>query len=239
MYRFFLSMSLLVLIIPVAISGQPQTAAPSIRVHGESHISVAPDEVAIDIGIVSQGTTAEKVSTQNTTAVNRLLESIRSIVPTANINTVNLSIDPNFRYPKDGAPAIQGYTGTNTVRVTLTKLDLLRPVITAATKAGASSINRLNFTLRANTEREARAQALNEAATQAAAGAAALASSLNLKLGRILRLEEGQPLVISPAPQIDLGKAESTEMTPISPGYIYIHANVNLEYKITSSFLRP
>lgn len=49
---------------------------------------------------------------------------------------------------------------------------------------GASSINRLNSTLRADRERRARAQALGEAATQATARASALASSLKLKLGR-------------------------------------------------------
>jgi uncharacterized protein YggE len=225
------------MIAPLPLPAQPQAAPPSILVHGESLVSVSPDEVEFDIGTVSQGSTAEEVRVQNTMAVTRLLECLRSILPVGNVNTVNLSIDPNFRYPKEGAPIIAGYTAANTVRVTLNKLDLLRPVISAATKAGASSINRLNFTLRAATERQARAQALGEAATQAAAGASALASSLKLKLGRVLRVEEGQPVVISPAPQIDLGKAESTEMTPISPGHIHIHANVNLEYEIMSPVL--
>jgi uncharacterized protein YggE len=198
-------------------------------------VSAAPDEAQIDIGIVSQASTTEQVSAQNTTLVNRVMDSLRSILPAGNINTVNLSIDPNFRYPKEGAPVIQGYTATNTVRVTLNKLQLLRPVISAATRAGASSINRLNFTLLPDTERQARAQALGEAAAQAAAGASALASSLKLRLGRVLRVEEGQPLIVAPAPQIDLGKAQSTDMTPLSPGYIHIHADVNLEYEIVSS----
>jgi uncharacterized protein len=236
--RRFPGPTLLGLVMLLPLPGVTQAAPPSIRVHGESLVSVAPDEAEIDIGIVSQGSTAEAVSAQNTTAVNRVIESLRSILPVGNINTVNLSIDPNFRYPEEGVPVIQGYTATNTVRVTLNKLDLLRPVISAATRAGASSINRLNFTLRADTERQARAQALGQAAAQAAAAAAALASSLKLKLGRVLRVEEGQPLMVSPAPQIDLGKAQSTDMTPISPGYIHIHANVNLEYQIMSSVRR-
>jgi uncharacterized protein len=236
--RRFPGPTLLGLVMLLPLPGVTQAAPPSIRVHGESLVSVAPDEAEIDIGIVSQGSTAEAVSAQNTTAVNRVIESLRSILPVGNINTVNLSIDPNFRYPEEGVPVIQGYTATNTVRVTLNKLDLLRPVISAATRAGASSINRLNFTLRADTERQARAQALDQAAAQAAAAAAALASSLKLKLGRVLRVEEGQPLMVSPAPQIDLGKAQSTDMTPISPGYIHIHANVNLEYQIMSSVRR-
>lgn len=237
MYRSYASSLLLVLITSLPLPGQHYAAPPSIRVHGESLVSVAPDEVEIDIGIVSQSSTAEEVRILNTTASNHVLDCLRSVAEVANINTVNLAIDPNFRYPKEGAPVIQGYTAKNTLRVRLNHSDLLRPVISAATKAGASSINRLNFSLRADRERQARAKALGEAATQAAAGASALASSLKLKLGRVLRLEEGQPLVVSPAPHIDLGKPESTEMTPISPGYIHIHANVILEYEITGSVL--
>ncbi len=237
MHRFS-APTLLTFIMLLPLRAQTQAAPPSIRVHGESLVSVAPDEAEIDIGIVTQGSTSEEVSAQNTAAVNRVMDSLRSILPVGNMHTINLSIDPNFRYPKEGAPVIQGYTATNTVRVTLNKLQLLRPVITAATRAGASSINRLNFTLLPDTERQARAQALGEAAAQAAAGASALASSLKLRLGRVLRVEEGQPLIVAPAPQIDLGKAQSTDMTPLSPGYIHIHADVNLEYEIVSSARR-
>jgi uncharacterized protein YggE len=201
-------------------------------VHGESLISIAPDEAEMDVGIVSEGATTETASAQNTAAVNRVVESLRSLLPAASIKTINVSINPNFRYPNEGAPLIQGYTADNTLRVTVNKLELLRPIIAAATKSGASSVNRLNFTLRAESEREARARALARASDQAAAGATALAASLKLKLGRVLRVEEGQPLVVSPAPTFDLGKAQSTDMTPISPGYIQIHANVNLEYEI-------
>jgi uncharacterized protein YggE len=94
----------------------------------------------------------------------------------------------------------------------------------------------LNFTLRS--ESEVRAQALGEAAKEAEAGADALARSLKLKLGRVLLVEEGQPVVISPAPQIDLGKAQSTDMSPISPGNIQVHANVNLTYELLEASRR-
>ncbi len=232
MHRFLSRVLLAIPLVLTPLSAQSEANPPSIRVHGESLVSVTPDEAEMDVGVVSEAATAEAASAQNTVAVNRVVESLRSMLPAGNIKTINLSINPNFRYPKEGTPVIQGYTATNTVRVTLDNLDVLRQVIGAATKAGASSINRLNFTLRAESDRQARARALSEAAAQASSGATALASSLKIKLGRILRAEEGQPLVVSPAPQIDVGRAQSTDMTPISPGYIQIHANVNLEYEI-------
>ncbi len=202
------------------------------RVHGESQISAAPDQAELDIGVVSQAPSTESASAQNAQRVTAIVESLRALVPAADIKTINLSINPNFQYPKEGAPAIQGYTAENTVRVTVEDLAILRQVIETATKAGATSVNRLNFTLRTESEKEVRARALSQAAAQAASGAQALAAALKLKLGRILRVEEGQPVIISPAPQIDLDRARSSDMTPLSPGYIQVHADVNLVYEL-------
>lgn len=71
-----------------------------------------------------------------------------------------------------------------------------------------------------------------QAASQARAGAEALAVSVKGKLGRLLRVEEGQPVIISPAREIEIGKAESTEQAPILPGNIEVHANVKLTYEL-------
>ncbi len=227
--------SLIILLLcfaPLGAQVNPEADRPSVRVHGESQVSAEPDEAEIDVGVVTQGATSDVASTLNTQRVNAVVQSLRSLLPSANIKTINLSINPNFRYPKEGAPTISGYTADNTVRLIVDDIDVLRRVIDTALKAGASSVNRLNFTMRSQSEKNIRAQALGEAASQAATSAKALAASLSLKLGRILRVEEGQPIVISPAPQIDLGRAQSSDMTPLSPGYIQVHANVNLTYEL-------
>ncbi len=205
-------------------------ARPSMRVHGEATISVEPDQAEVDIGVVTQAQTAQAATAQNSAKTNAVLEKLRAVAPSANIKTENFSVNPNFRYPKEGEPTIQGYTANNTIRLLLNDLSRLREVINAALGAGATSVNRLNFTLRS--EKEVRARALGEAADQAEAGAQALAGSLRVRLGRILQVEEGQPVIVSPAPEIDVGKAQSTDMSPISPGSIQIHANVNLTYEL-------
>ena len=191
-----------------------------------------PTRAELDIGVVTQAPSTEAASAQNAQRVTAIIENLRALVPAADIKTINLSINPNFRYPKEGAPTIQGYTADNTVRVTVEDLAILRKVIDTATKSGATSVNRLNFTLRSESEKEVRARALGEAAAQAASSAQALAAALKLKLGRVLHVEEGQPVIISPAPQIDLGRAQSSDMTPLSPGYIQVHADVNLVYEL-------
>ena len=206
---------------------------PSLRVHGQSTIEVAPDQVEIDIGVTTQAQTAQAATDQNNGKSSAVMHRLRGIVSSVDLKTINFAVNPNFVYPKGGTPAIQGYRADVTVRVLLNDVSRVRELINAALGAGATSVNRLNFTLRS--EKEARARALADAAEQARTSAEVLANAMHVRLGRILRIEEGQPVMVSPAPQIDLVKAQSTDMSPISPGSIQLHADVNLTYELLGS----
>jgi len=222
---------LVLLLAPVWAQEQGVNTFPSILVHGEATVSAEPDEANIDIGIVSQAPTSQAAADLNAKQANIVMQALRALLPSANIKTVNFAVNPNYRYPKDGgAPTILGYTASNTVRVILDDISKLRKVIDAATQAGASNVNRLTFGL--HDEKVVRARALAKAAEQAHAGAEALAVSLKVKLGRLLQVEEGQPVIVSPAREIELGKAESTEQGPILPGNIEVHANVKLTFAL-------
>ncbi len=204
---------------------------PSILVHGEATVSAEPDEANVDIGIVTQAPTSEAAADLNSKQANTVTQALRTLVPKANVKTVNFAVNPNYRYPKDGgAPAILSYTANNTVRVVLDDISKLRKVIDAATQAGANNVNRLTFALR--DEKPIRSRALAEAAKQARASADALADSLKVKLGRLLHVEEGQPVIVSPAREIELGKSETAEQAPILPGNIEVHANVKLTFEL-------
>ena len=208
-------------------------AVPYVKVHGDGAVSARPDRVQMDVGVISQGATSQQATDANAKQSRAVIDQLQTIVAARDITTVNFSVNPNYEYPKDGGPpTVLGYTANNTVRVSLDDLSKLRQVIEAATKSGASNVNRLNFMLR--DEAAVRAQALEKAATQARAGAEALAASLKLKLGRVLRLEEEQPVVVSPGRQVELpaGKTQPVEMTPVEPGQIEIHASVTLTFEL-------
>ncbi len=209
------------------------TGQPTIRVHGEATVSAEPDQAQFDIGVETQAATAKEATDKNTAQTNALVQELKTIVPAGDIKTVNFSVNPNYVYPPAGGPAkITGYTATNTVRLQLSDIAMLQKVIDVAMRSGANSINRLTFSLK--NEEAVRDQALGQAADQARSGAIALTAALKMKLGRLLRVEEGQPVIVSPARQISFGRATSTEVTPISPGRIDVHADVNLTYEIIS-----
>ncbi len=206
---------------------------PYVRVHGDATVSAQPDRAQMDIGVISQAANAKAAADLNAKQSNVVIEALRAIVPATNIKTVNFSVNPNYEYPKNGGPpTIPGYTANNTVRIQIDDLTAISKVIDAATKAGASNVNRLTFTLR--DVDAARAQALRQAAAQARSGAEALAASLNLRLGKVLRLEEEQPVIVTPGREVELSltKAPAGAMAPVEPGNIDIHASVNLTFEL-------
>lgn len=224
--------------LPAAAVAQQVTlppAVPYVRVHGEATISERPDRVQLDVGVISQGSTSEAAAELNARQSKAVIDALRGALPAANVQTVNLSVNPNYQYPKDGSPpTILGYTANNTVRLQLDDLSLVRKLIDAATKSGASNVNRLNFGLR--DESKARAEALGRAADQARAGAAALAERLHVKLGRLLRVEEEQPVIVSPGRQVEFSasaEAGASANTPIEPGSIDVHASVSLTFEVS------
>ncbi len=213
----------------------PAPAVPFVRVHGDATISARPDRVQLDVGVITQGATSEAAAELNATQSHSVVDTLRRLLPTANIQTVNFSVNPNYEYPKDGSPpTIRSYTANNTVRLALDDLSQLPKLIDAATKAGASNVNRLNFMLR--DESKSRAEALGKAADQARAGAMALADRLHVKLGRLLRVEEEQPVIVSPGRQVELAaaaRAGASAAPPIEPGSIEVHASVSLTFEVT------
>jgi uncharacterized protein YggE len=205
-------------------------SAPYVRVHGDATISQAPDRVQLDVGVISQGATSQAAADLDARQSKAVIDSLRQALPSANVRTVNFSVNPNYQYPKDGSPpTILGYTANNTVRLQLDDLNLLPAVIEAATKAGASNVNRLNFALR--DESKARAEALGKAADQARAGAAALAEKLHVRLGRLLRIEEEQPVIVSPGRQVEFTAAPASGAS-IEPGSIDVHASVSVTFEV-------
>jgi uncharacterized protein len=206
-------------------------APPSLRVHGSATLSVMPDQAQFDIGVMTQASTAKAASDQNAQQSNVLVRELGAAFPAASMKGLNFSVNPSYQYPQGGPPTIAGYTATNTVRLLLSDLSKLQTVIDIAITSGASSINRLSFTLR--NENAARAQALAAAAQQAQASAEALSVSLKLKLARLLTVEEGQPVIVSPPRELSFEKLQSTSPAPVSPGTIDVHADLDLTYEVT------
>ena len=214
------------------------SAAPlsSIRVTGDARISAQPDRVQIDLGVQTQATLSQEAASANARQSEAVLAAVRKAAgPGAQLKTVSYSLSPNYQYhPGGGEPTITGYTALNVVQVTLDDLARVGDCLDAATRAGANRVQGIQWTLR---DQEAvRAQALREAATRAHAEAEVLAQTLNLRILRVLTVEESSPQIVPVRVHMAMARAASGAVadasTPVEAGTLDVSANVVLTVEV-------
>jgi len=209
-------------------------ARPTIRVSGDSIVTVKPDEAEINIGVLTQADTAQAAATQNAQKQDAVISELKKTLGSTDIKTIGYSVSPNYRYPKEGGqPTISGYTASNIVQVKTMNLLLVGKLIDLATQSGANNIQSLRFVLKDDSI--ARAQALREASTKARAKAEAIAAALGLKIQRVLRVEEGGSTI---RPAFEMGAGEGIALraqaapTPIETGSIEVRATITLTVEV-------
>jgi uncharacterized protein len=219
-----------------------QNASPlsSIRVTGEAVVTAKPERAQIDVGVLTQEKQSQTAATQSARQLDAVTFALHKLLGNdADIKTINYSLSPEYQYrPIGGKASVSSYTAINVVRVTVDDLEKVGQVIDAATQAGANHIESVQFTVR--DPQALHSQALRDAATKARASADALASALNLKIVRVLSVEEVRG---ADMPSSDLiaalgrspdGPPGSPDATPVQPGSFSISASVTLTVEVGS-----
>jgi uncharacterized protein YggE len=210
---------------------------PTVRASGEAVVHAKPDLARIDFGVTSQAQTAATAAAQNAKQLESVMAALRKALgPNADIRTVSYSLNPDYRYPREGGkPEITGYTATNIVQISTADMAGVGKLVDAATQAGATNVHRLQFTLK--DEQAVRAQALAEASRKARANAEAMAAALGLKVVRVLLAQSSTPPVIPVQREMMMARAASMAAdqaaTPIESGTLEIRANVNLVLEVS------
>jgi len=215
------------------LAQQKAAEVPYIRVRGEAVISVAPDQASIELGVITQASSAQAAAAQNAGQSQAVLERLRKLLGTkATIETAGYSLSPNYRHPRDGGkPEITGYTASNIVRIKTSNLSQVGAIIDAANQAGANTVRNLEFTLR--DEAAANARALAEATQNARAQAAAIAKAAGLKIVRLLSIEQAEAPEARPMHGLLMAQApEARAPTPVEPGMIELRAAVTLVVQV-------
>ena len=226
MHLFYIALAL--------VTTQPQQAASAeIRVTGAATVRAEPERAEIDLGVVTQAATAKEAADANAEKLEAVITAVREALgPDAEIETQSYSLRPNYTRPRDGSEAtIASYTASNMIRVTKIAIDDAAKVIDAATGAGTTNLQRLQFTV--DDEESLRLQALADAALEARARAEALAGALGLDIVRVLSVTESEPVVVrsyaaATMMQAEVGRAQ----TPVEPGSVEVRATVTLRVEV-------
>src|ERR1035441_1263249 len=77
--------------------GQTAPAGPVVKASGDATVNVAPDQAMIDIGVITQATTAQAAAAQNAAQLQSALDQLRSLLGKgADLKTVGYSLNPNY-----------------------------------------------------------------------------------------------------------------------------------------------
>jgi hypothetical protein len=193
--------------------------ANTIAVSGEGKVEATPDLATVDVGVLSQGTTAAEVTTQNNTKVDQLIAFLKQQgVAAADISTSNFSLSPQQDYSK-GTPVITGYQGQQSLTVKVHGVDksqsVLNSILGGAANNGANEIDNVSLSVENPDALQQQAQTI--AIANAKTKAQALAQAAGLSLGKVVNVSEQNTEVPGPVPFALNSLAMSAGSAPVAP----------------------
>lgn len=210
---------------PVAAQDAP---APLITVTGEGVVEAAPDIATLMIGVTTQGETAAGALASNSAALEAVLARLTATgIDARDLQTSNLSLNPNWTGYDNATPTISGYVASNMLTVRVRALETLGSVLDAAVTDGANTLSGLSFGL-ADPEpvlNEARKEAVEDARGRAEV----LARAAGVTLGKIVSISEGGNVSV-PVPMFRQDAASAS--VPVAGGELGMTAMVTISFEI-------
>jgi uncharacterized protein len=212
------------------------TQQAGILVCGHGTANTHPDQARIQVGVLASASTAEGARGQAAQAMSAVLAALKSQgVADADVQTDYFAIEPEYDYTS-GSPHVIGYSASNSVIVTVHKVDTVGTIVDAVTAAGGNDVVVDGIQFSTGDPSQTLEQAQQNALTNAHQQAEMAASAAGVRLGPPLSIQlngcgstQTQELQSSAN---TAGGASSGTTTPISPGQIEVTADVSVDYAV-------
>ncbi|MCO5143352.1 MAG: SIMPL domain-containing protein [Oligoflexia bacterium] len=228
----------LLMLIPInAISQEDRT----VSVRGEGVLKIKPDIAYLNLDLMTRAKDAKSAQSQNAQEMDRLMKKLKNQfkIDSKDIQTVNFSLQPNYRYDKNGKQIFQNFQVNHSLTIKIKKIDTLGSILDQISIGGDEdkSLQISNITFDTDKRTEYELNALESAMKNALNRAEALAKFSNTKIAGVRRISDStinyQPYraqnVRSFGKMEMLDAAASTE---IQAGEITVNTNVAVEYDL-------
>jgi len=229
----------LMMVMPAAAqesTPEPTPAAPStVNVSGEGIVYGSPDVAYLEVGVQTVDPDLSKAFGQTGDKITGVLNALKKLgIEDKDIQTTGVNVSPQSQYDNNGnLTGTSSYTVSNSVEVTIRKVDQVEAILTSTVQAGANSINSLTFGIQdpSTLEKQARAQAVAQAKDRAEQ----LTSALGATLGKPITISEVQPSAPIPftmrANVAALSSADGGQ--PVSQGQLSVTVDVQVTFSIS------
>jgi uncharacterized protein len=215
----------------LAPATQPQLLDGTLlTISAQGETKIAPDLATINIGVVTQGSTADAALGANSAKMNAVVAAIkRAGVADRDVQTANLSVNPQYQYGENQPPKLQGYEATNNVTVKVRNLANVGKVVDGVVSVGSNQVNGISFGL--DNDDKATDSARTDAMKKARARADLYATAAGLKVSRIVSISEGGGSgPVYPMPMMARAQMAGNAAPPVAPGELSITSDVTIVY---------
>lgn len=214
---------------------QPVTVLPDgalLDVTATGKTTRVPDIATIRAGVVAQAPTAAQALADNAQRMKAVLAALKAAgVADRDVQTANISLQPQYRYQQNEAPVITGYQAANSVSVRFREVADSGRILDALVKQGANQIDGPNFSL--DKPEAALDEARADAMRQARARAELYAKAAGLRVDRILSIGEGggyAPPPPMPPPVFMRRDAAGAAESQVAPGEQDVTIALNVRF---------
>jgi uncharacterized protein YggE len=214
-----------------AAAAAPAPGSTRITVTGTGKVSGAPNQLALSMGVQTNGTSVAAALRQANSAVRSITAVLRrSGVAASDIQTSGLSIYPNYS-GSSGVP--KGYQVSEQLTITLRRLSVAGGQISAAAHAGGNATVIDGVSLNLSDTSTLLASARARAVADAKAKAAAYARALGRPLGPVVSLSETPAAQPYPVPEFATPTASrAAASVPVHPGTQQLSVTVTVIFAL-------
>jgi len=192
-------------------------AGTRLDVSATGEVTRVPDVAIISAGVVTRSTTATGALQDAADRMARVQAALtRAGIASRDIQTSNLSLNPEYRYENNQPPQLVGYTATNQLSVRFRDIRNSGKILDALVKEGANQISGPNLTI--DQPDAALDEARGAAVRMGRARAELYARSLGMRVVRLVSVSEGGGnYPPPPMPPMMMARAQSAD-TKIEAG---------------------
>ena len=194
-------------------------------------VTRVPDIAVISAGVVTRSATAGGAIRDAAARMARVRSELtRAGVADRDIQTSNISLNPDYVYENNQPPKLNGYNASNQLSVRFRNIADAGKIIDALVAVGANQINGPTLTL------DHPETALDEARTKAIALGRARADlyarSLGLRVVRVVAVSESGGYSPPPPMPMMMARAESSADSKIDPGEQKLDISVAMTFEL-------
>jgi hypothetical protein len=220
-------------VLPSTAMAQQMTqtiAGTRLDLSATGEVTRVPDVAIISAGVVSRSASASGALQDTANRMSQVLGALkRAGVADRDIQTSNVSLNPEYRYPENQSPQLVGYTASNNVTVRFRDIRSSGKILDALVAVGANQIN--GPTLTVDKPESALDEARAKAVAIGRARAELYAHSLGLRVVRIVSVNESGGYAVPPPVPMMMAQARKAD-TSIEAGEQKLQVNVAMTFEL-------